>query len=86
VDFFISSAYAQTAGQAQGGGTGLILMLVLFPLIFYFLLIRPQNKRQKEHREMISALSKGDEVVSGGGVLAKIVEVGDAFVTIEVTA
>jgi len=83
MDWFIQSAYA----QAEGGGTesfmGLLPLVLIFA-VFYFLLIRPQNKRQKEHREMVSALSVGDEVVTSGGVLGKITEVKDQFVHVQV--
>lgn len=82
MDFFISDALAQ--GGAQGSPfPSLIMLLVLFGL-FYFLLIRPQQKRQKEHREMTTKLAKGDEVITQGGVLGRITKVSDAFVTVEV--
>ena len=85
MDFFISSAIAQAGGAPQGpSGMANIIMLLVFVAIFYFLLIRPQMKRQKEHRNMVDALSKGDEVVTNGGVLGKIVDVGDAFLTVEI--
>ncbi|MGI9290919.1 MAG: preprotein translocase subunit YajC [Gammaproteobacteria bacterium] len=82
MDFFISNAYA----QAQGGGDSLmgLLPLVLIFVVFYFLLIRPQTKRQKEHREMVGALQTGDEVTTAGGLLGKITEVKDSFVKIEI--
>lgn len=81
---FISDAYAQ--GGAPGGGNPLLsfLPIVLIFAVFYFLMIRPQQKRAKEHKAMVEALSKGDEVVTNGGVLGKITKVGDHFVTIEV--
>ena len=86
MDFLISSAFAQSAGAPGGpSGTANIIMLFVFIAIFYFLLIRPQMKRQKEHKSLIEALSKGDEVVTSGGVLGKIIDVGDAFVTVEIT-
>ena len=63
-------------------------MNLLFPIIligaFYFLLIRPQTKRAKEHKQMVDALKKGDEIVSGGGVLGRITEVGENFVQVEI--
>ncbi len=86
MDFLISNAMAQTAGSPAGAGMANIIMLVVFIGIFYFLLIRPQMKRQKEHRAMVESLSKGDEVVTGGGVLGKIVDLGDAFITVEIAA
>ena len=83
VGFFIESAHAQQGGGAQGGLEVLLLPVVLI-VVFYFLLIRPQQKRQKEHRQMVADLSKGDEIVTGGGVLGKITEVGEQFLTVEI--
>ena len=81
----IPEAMAQSAGgAAPGGGIAPILMMVVFIAIFYFLLIRPQQKKAKEHQAMVGKLSAGDEVVTSGGILGKIVEVGDAFVTLEI--
>ena len=82
MDFFISTAWAQ-AGAESNPFMSFLPLIIIFAL-FYFLLIRPQNKRQKEHREMVSALEKGQEVVTGGGVLGKVTEVGDLWVTVEV--
>ena len=84
MNFFIQDAYAQAAAPAQGGSLGFLLMMGLFFVIFYFMLIRPQSKRAKEHRAMLQALAVGDEVVTSGGILGKITEVGDSFVTVEV--
>jgi preprotein translocase subunit YajC len=82
----IPDAMAQSAGGgAPGGGIAPILMMVVFIAIFYFLLIRPQQKKAKEHQAMVTKLSAGDEVVTSGGILGKIVEVGDAFVTLEIS-
>lgn len=61
-----------------------IVMLLLFVGIFYFLLIRPQMKRSKEHKAMVAAMGKGDEVITNGGVLGKITDIGDAFLTVEI--
>ena len=85
VGFFISDAAAQAAGSAgeQSALTGLLPMVALF-VIFYFLLIRPQQKRQKEHKNMVANLAKGDEVVTTGGVLGKINKIGDNFVDLEI--
>jgi preprotein translocase subunit YajC len=81
----IPDAMAQSAGgAAPGGGIAPILMMVVFIAIFYFLLIRPQQKKAKEHQAMVTKLSAGDEVVTSGGILGRIVEVGDAFVTLEI--
>ncbi|HEX5055190.1 MAG TPA: preprotein translocase subunit YajC [Gammaproteobacteria bacterium] len=83
MDFLISSAYAQAAGPGGPDGTGSLLMIAGMFVIFYFLLIRPQQKRVKEHKNLVSSLKKGDEVVTNGGLLGKLTEVGDHFVTIE---
>ena len=82
VDFFIGSAYAQDAA-AQPGGLMSFLPLIIIFVIFYFLLIRPQMKRAKEHKALVAGLNKGDEVVTNGGLLGKITAVGDSFVTVE---
>lgn len=80
----ISNAFAQTA-PASGGMDLLGLMpLILMFVLLYFLMIRPQAKRAKEHRSMLAALQKGDEVVTAGGALGKVTKVGDSFVTIEI--
>ena len=83
---FISDAYAQTAGSAGGAGGGLLglLPIILMFVVLYFLMIRPQMKRQKEQKAMIDALGKGDEVVSAGGVVGRVTKVGDAYITLEV--
>lgn len=84
--FFISNAYAQTApAAAQSGGSSFLslLPLVLMFVVLYFIMIRPQMKRQKEHRAMIEALAKGDEVVTAGGLLGKVTKLGDTFISLE---
>lgn len=82
---FISNAYAQAAA---GGDTSSSLIsmlpLVLMFVVLYFVMIRPQMKRQKEHKAMIEALAKGDEVVLGGGVLGRIAKVGESYLQVEV--
>ena len=85
MSFFISDAVAEAAPAAQQGDpmTSLIFFGGMI-LIFYFILIRPQTKRAKEHRELVSGLSKGDEVVTNGGMLGKITEVSEQYVTLEV--
>lgn len=80
----IPDAFAQAGGPAPGGQFMPIVMMVVFVVIFYFLLIRPQQKKAKEHQALVSKLSAGDEVVTTGGILGKVIEVGDSFVTIEV--
>ena len=90
---FISQAYAQAAPAAPAapaatespfGNLGTMLPLVLMFVVLYFVMIRPQMKRQKEHKAMIDALAKGDEVVTSGGVLGKVSKMGDTFVGVEV--
>jgi preprotein translocase subunit YajC len=81
----ISDAVAQTPGGALGGGGfGQVIILVVFVAVFYFLLIRPQQKRMKEQQAMLSRLASGDEVVTTGGILGRITEVGDTFLTLEI--
>jgi preprotein translocase subunit YajC len=82
LDFLISPAYAQAA-QTQNS-LGMFLPLIAIFVIFYFLIIRPHNKKQKEHREMVAALAAGDEVVTAGGVLGKVTAVGEQFLDVEV--
>ena len=86
MSFFISEALAEGAAAAPAQGdpmTSLIFMVVIFA-VFYFLLIRPQAKRAKEHKAMITALAKGDEVVTVGGVLGRVTSLGDAYVTVDI--
>jgi len=80
----ISMAYAQAAGGMFGGELMGMLPIVLMFVLLYFLMIRPQMKRQKETKAMIEALAKGDEVVTSGGLLGKISKIGDSFLTIEI--
>jgi len=82
MDFFISSAYAQDAAPA--GGLMSFLPLIVIFAVFYFMLIRPQMKRSKEHRQLVSQLGKGDEVVTNGGLLGRITDVSESFVTLEI--
>ncbi len=84
MSFFISDALA----QGSEGGTGtleLILPLLLMFGIFYFLLIRPQQKKAKEHKNMVGTLSKGDEIITNGGLFAKIIAVDDNFLTCKIS-
>ena len=82
MDWLIQDAWAQA--EAQPDPLISFLPLILIFVVFYFLLIRPQNKRQKEHREMVSNLGVGDEVVTAGGVLGKVTEVSEQFLRVEV--
>ena len=83
MNWFIQDAWAQA--DAQPDPLISFLPLILIFVVFYFFLIRPQNKRQKEHREMVANLSVGDEVVTAGGVLGKVTEVKDQFLRVEVS-
>ena len=86
---FISEAFAQAAPAAAaaespfGGITGMLPIILMF-VVLYFVMIRPQMKRQKEHKAMIDALAKGDEVVVAGGLLGRVSKMGDSFLTVEV--
>ena len=89
---FISSAFAQTAPAAAAAGgdmmsslTGMLPLVLMF-VVLYFVMIRPQMKKQKEHRTMIEALAKGDEIVTVGGILGKVSKLGDNYVTLEIAA
>ena len=82
----ISNAYAQTADAAQAGGLASFLPLILMIVVLYFLMIRPQMKRAKEHKAMVEALSKGDEVITGGGIAGKVTEISDHFIQVEIAA
>jgi preprotein translocase subunit YajC len=84
MEWLIPSAYAQAAGGAQPNAFVQLLPLVLIFVVFYFLLIRPQAKRAKEHKAMVAALAVGDEVVTSGGMLGRITETGDQFLTVEI--
>ena len=79
----ISPAFAQVASATDQGWTGLLPIILMFVLL-YFMLIRPQSKRAKEHKSMTEGLQKGDEVVAAGGVVGKITKVSDAYVSLEI--
>ena len=84
---FISEAFAQSAPAAAGdAGSSLLslLPLVLMFVVLYFIMIRPQMKRQKEHTAMVEAIAKGDEVVIGGGVVGRVAKVGESYLGVEV--
>ena len=83
----INIAYAMGQGGAGGQGAGgfsAFIPLILMFVIFYFLLIRPQQKRTKQHREMVNSLKPGDRVVTGGGIHGRVTAVGDAVLTVEI--
>lgn len=83
MDFFIGDAWAQDGAGASGGFVSLIPLILIF-VIFYFLLLRPQIKRAKEHRKMVGALAKSDEVVTNGGLLGRITRLDEEFVALEI--
>lgn len=82
---FISSAYAQAAGAAdtQSQLMGMLPLVLMF-VVLYFVMIRPQMKKAKEHKTMVEALAKGDEVIMGGGMLGKIAKLGETYLSVEV--
>jgi len=85
IDLLIPAAHAQAAAGAGAPNPWLQLIpLVLLFVVFWFLLIRPQMKRQKEHRQLVEKLAKGDEVVTSGGVAGRIEDVGESFLTVEI--
>jgi preprotein translocase subunit YajC len=87
MDFLINTAQAQAAGASGGGGMLQAMLLpALLLVVFYFLLIRPQNKRAKEQREMLSKIATGDEIATTGGILGKVTEVGEQFLTVEIAS
>ncbi len=77
MSLFISTAHAAAAPAPAGGGMEMIIMLAVFGLVFYFMIYRPQAKRVKDHKGLMSALSKGDEVLTQGGIVGKIIKVSD---------
>ena len=83
-EFLIPSAHAQAAGAPQGGGMGMLLFPIILIGVMYFLMIRPQMKRAKEHKGMLDKLSKGDEVITSGGIAGVITDIGENFITVEV--
>lgn len=81
---FISNAFAQTAAAGPESSLASFLPIILMFVVLYFLMIRPQMKRQKEQKAMMEALAKGDEVITAGGVVGKVTKVADAYVTLEI--
>ena len=86
IDLLISPAYAQAA--PAGGGTGSLISTLMFPIlllvVMYFIMLRPQMKRAKEHRAMLEKLSKGDEVITNSGIAGTVRDIGDSFISVEV--
>lgn len=85
MSFFITDAYAAAPGGAMVTDASSYILLIGFVVIFYFFLIRPQNKRAKDHRELIANLNKGDEVITNGGILGRITKVTDDFIVLEIS-
>ncbi|GAB2998096.1 preprotein translocase subunit YajC [Psychrosphaera aestuarii] len=85
MSLFISNAHAAAGAPAAAAGPDMIIMLVIFALIFYFMIYRPQAKRVKEHKNLVNSLSKGDEVLTAGGLIGKITKVSEDkdFVKVE---
>ncbi len=81
----ISDAMAQNGSASMGGGYEIFIMIAIFFAIMYFMIIRPQQKRSKDHQKLIGSLSKGDEVMTSGGMLGKIQKVGDNSITLEIS-
>ncbi len=84
MSFLIPNAYAAAPQAAAGGGIEFLIIIVIFFALMYFIMIRPQNKRTKEHKQLIESLSRGDEVITTGGVVGKITQVGENMIQIEV--
>ncbi len=85
MNYLISDAWAQDGVMGGSGLVGILPMVLIF-VIFYFLLIRPQQKKSKEHKAMVAAIAKGDEIVTNGGTLGKVMNVDDNCVTVEIAA
>lgn len=83
MEFFIPYAWAQDNAAGSGGLMGLLPLALIFA-VFYFFLIRPQMKQAREHKQMVEALAKGDEIVTGGGLLGRITRIGDNFIMVEI--
>ncbi len=83
MDFFLQPAWAQAAAEQPDMLTSFLPLIIIF-VVFYFLLIRPQSKRAKDHRAMVAGLQPGDEVITGGGVVGRITAVDEQFATVEV--
>jgi preprotein translocase subunit YajC len=86
LSLIVSDVHAADPAPAAGAAGGFMsfLPLIIIFVIFYFLLIRPQSKRAKEHREMVAKLAKGDEVVAGGGILGRVTDVSESYITVEI--
>ncbi|EKT53550.1 preprotein translocase subunit YajC [Providencia sneebia] len=86
MSFFISEAAASAGAPAQGSPYTMVIMLVVFALIFYFMILRPQQKRAKEHRKLMESISKGDEVLTTGGLIGRVIKVSETgYVVLELS-
>lgn len=87
MSFLISDALAAAGAtpSAQADGTFSLIMIAVIFVLFYFMLIRPQNKRAKEHRDLVSRLKKGDEIVTSGGILARVVDLNEQYIKVSLT-
>jgi preprotein translocase subunit YajC len=83
-NWMISNAYAEGAAAASGGGVMDFLPLAGLALVFYFMILRPQQTRMKEQKSMLSALQKGDEIVTTGGALGRVTKVGENYVSVDI--
>ena len=84
LDFLIPAAHAQATGAAPAGGLGTLMFPILLVVIMYFLMIRPQMKRAKEHRAMLDKLARGDEVIVAGGLAGTVADIGENFVAVDI--
>lgn len=86
MSFFISEAAASAGAPAQGSPYTMVIMLVVFALIFYFMILRPQQKRAKEHRKLMKSIAKGDEVLTTGGLIGRVTKVSETgYVVLELS-
>ncbi|MBW7982102.1 preprotein translocase subunit YajC [Enterobacillus tribolii] len=84
MSLFVSDAYAAAGAPAQGSPYSLVIMLVVFGLIFYFMILRPQQKRAKDHKKLMDSISKGDEVLTTGGLIGRVTKVSETgYIAIE---
>ena len=84
IDFFIPAAHAAGGAPSAGGIPPDVFIIVAFALVFYFIIWRPQSKRAKEHKDLVGSISKGDEIITNGGLIGKVVKVDEQFLVMEV--